>query len=159
MTFPKKFIQKYFIRKILLSYDPRVPWRHHLDHKVESFHFKNVTSAKLWALRSTNCLFLKSKIKYLSNDGLTVLISQVAQNLWAFLFTKFIKIMTSFHKKYWHYRKNDPTKQILTFSCVLRVTILIFQYLANYVKDFMEGRPVDPPSNLLNLKRVQLLWG
>ena len=30
--------------------------------------------------------------------------------------------MMSFHKKYLRYRENDPTKQILTWFCVLRVT-------------------------------------
>ena len=94
-----QLIQKYFNRKILLSYYPKVPWRHHLGHMVEILNFKNVTSAKLWALRSTNCLFLKSTIKYLSNNGSTVLIAHRVQNLWPYLFfTKFNKIITSFHK-------------------------------------------------------------
>ena len=76
-----QLVQKYFNRKILLSYYPKIPWRHNLGHMVETLNFKNVTSAKLWALRSTNCLFLKSTIKYLSNNGSTVLIAHVVQNL------------------------------------------------------------------------------
>ena len=118
-----QLIKKYFNRKILLSYYPKVPWRHHLGHMVEILNFKNVTSSKLWALRSTNCLFLKSTIKYLSNNGSTVLIAHVVQNLWVYhFFTKFNKIITSFHKKYWRHGKNDPTEQILIWFCVLRVT-------------------------------------
>ena len=48
---------------------------------VEILFFKNVTSAKLWALRSINCLFLKFVVKYLSNDESTVLIAMMVQNL------------------------------------------------------------------------------
>ena len=39
----------------------------------------------------------------------------------SFFFTKFVKIMTSFHKKYWRYLRNGPMKQISTWHCVLRV--------------------------------------
>ena len=53
---------------------------------VEILFFKNVMSAKLWTLRSINCLFLKFVIKYLSNDEATVLIVMMVQNLGAFLF-------------------------------------------------------------------------
>ena len=53
---------------------------------VDILFFKNMTLAKLLALRSINCLFLKFAIKYLSNDESTVLIAMMVQNLWAFLF-------------------------------------------------------------------------
>ena len=42
-----KLIQKYFNRKILLSYDPMVPWRHHLGHMVEIFYFKKCDVNKI----------------------------------------------------------------------------------------------------------------
>ena len=58
-------------------------------------------TAKLLALRSTNCLFLKFAIKHLSNNGPTALIAHVVRNMWAFLFLKkFVEIITSFYKKY-----------------------------------------------------------
>ena len=46
---------------------------YHLGHMVEILFIRNVTSAKLWTLRSINCLFLKFAIKYLSNDESNVL--------------------------------------------------------------------------------------
>ena len=70
---------------------------------VEILYFKNVTSAKLSALRSTNCLFLKSTIKYLSNDG-SIFLTGHAVHVYVkiyghfFFLTKFIKIIMSFHK-------------------------------------------------------------
>ena len=70
----------------MLVCDFRIPRRHHLSHMVEILFFKTVTSAKLWALRSMNCLFLKFVIKYLSDDESTVLIAMMVQNIWAFLF-------------------------------------------------------------------------
>ena len=66
--------------------DPRVLWRNHLGHRAEILYFKDVTSAKLYALRSTNSLILKSIIKYLPNNNSIVLIARAFQNLWAFLF-------------------------------------------------------------------------
>ena len=59
--------------------------REYLDVIIILF-FKNVTSAKLCALRSINCLFLKCAIKYLSNNESTVLIKMMVQNQRAFRF-------------------------------------------------------------------------
>ena len=42
-----KLIHKYFDRKMLLSYHPRVPWHQHLGYMVETLYFKKVTSTKL----------------------------------------------------------------------------------------------------------------
>ena len=64
--------------------------------------------------------------------------------------------MTSFHKKYWRHCKNDPMEQIWYGTVYKKLLILIFQFLTNYVKDFTEGSPVNPPPLPLpnNLKKV-----
>ena len=110
-----ELIQKYINRKILLSYDPIVPWRHHLGQMVEILYFKNVTSTKLSALRSTNCLFLKSTIKYLPKDGSTVLIAHAVQNLWA--------------SNYWR-------GYLFQTNCTLRVVNVRRSILFNVVKNW-----------------------
>ena len=51
-------------------------WSH-----IPNFIFQKGTLAKLSALRSINCLFLKLAIKYLSNDESTVVIAMMVQNL------------------------------------------------------------------------------
>ena len=71
---------------MLLLYDPRIPSCHQLGQLVEILFFKNVTSANLWALRSTNSLVLKFVIKYLSKKESTVLIAIMDQNPLVFLF-------------------------------------------------------------------------
>ena len=68
----------------------------------KNFIFQKLwTSAKFWALKSINYLFLKFPTKYLSNKEPTVFITMMVQNIRAYpFFIKFIKIMTPFHKKH-----------------------------------------------------------
>ena len=72
-------------------------------------------------------------------------------------FTKSIKIMTSFHKKYWSHRKNFP-RNIFGYGTVyLELLILIFQSLTNYFEDFTEGSPMDIPQPIKPQKSLALV--
>ena len=129
----------------MLVCNTRIPRRHHLSHMVEILFFKTVMSAKLGALRSMNCLFLKFVIKYLSDDESTVLIAMMVQNLWAFLF------LSNLLKLWRHVTKNTdvipkmiPRNKFWYGTVYWELLIRTFQSLTNYVKDFTEKSPMDP---------------
>ena len=62
--------------------------------------------------------------------------------------------MTSFHKKYWLYRKNDTTEQIF----ILRITYTNLSILNQLCWGFYGGKS-SGTLNLLNLGNVQPLSG
>ena len=140
-----KLIQKYFNRKILLSYDPGVLWRYHLSHRVEILYFKNVTSAKL------KTLFLKSTIRYLPNDGSIVLIAHVVQNLWAFLFSQnLLNLWRHFTRNLDVIAKMIKRNQILIWYCVLRNTYTNFSIRNQLCYEFYGRESNEPPHLLLS---------
>ena len=69
-----------------------------------------------------------------------------------------MQIMTSFHKKADIIPKMIPRDKFWYSTVYEELLILIFQFLTNYVKDFTEGSPMNPPQPI-NIKKVQPLSG
>ena len=144
----------------MLLYDPRIPSCHQLGQLVKILFFKNVTSANLWALRSTNSLVLRFVIKYFSKKELTVLIAVMDQNLLVFLFLpNILKLWRHFTKKHWRYSKNDPMEQLLVWYCVLRVTYTNISNLnQSWIANDLTSFYMIQVSIKRNFRRDCILW-
>ena len=114
-----KHIEKYFDRKVFLSYDPRVTsssWLNGWNFIFQKCDVNKIISFRVYKLSIFEIYneIPSSANRFESTRGL--------KSMGINFFTKCIKIMTWFHKKCWHHYKNDHSGQILVWYCVLRVT-------------------------------------